>query len=310
MGSPLRLTIGSGVDPAAASGWWQAVVAEFEEAEMAMSRFRDTSELTRLNRGAGGGAMARPSVRLRRALLAADRAHRVSDGRFDPRVLADLDRLGYRGAPLDGAGAGRVAAGAARVDADASRRRRGRIVERAGRDGISLARPVDLGGIGKGLALRWATGRLSHAGARAFLLEAGGDLVTRGPDPDGGPWPVGIEDPAGGEDLAVIAVSNLAVATSSIMVNRWLVDGRVAHHLVDPGTGEPANGGLVAVTVAGPDPAWAEVWSKVLFLGGRDAIRAEARGRGLAAWWVRDDGALEMTAAARAVTIWVGAEAA
>ena len=47
-----------------------------------------------------------------------------------------------------------------------------------------------------------------------------------------------------------------------------------------------------------PDPAWAEVWSKVLFLGGRRAIANEARSRGLAAWWVADDGSLEMTPAA------------
>jgi thiamine biosynthesis lipoprotein len=63
------------------------------------------------------------------------------------------------------------------------------------------------------------------------------------------------------------------------------------------------------VTVAGPDPAWAEVWSKTLFLGGRVAIAAEARSRGLAAWWVAHDGTLEMTAAARSLTTWVAAEA-
>ena len=81
------------------------------------------------------------------------------------------------------------------------------------------------------------------------------------------------------------------------------------HHLLDPVTGEPADDGLVAVTVAAADPAWAEVWSKVLYLAGRGAIADEARSRGLAAWWVANGGALEMTAAARALTIWVAAEA-
>ncbi len=62
------------------------------------------------------------------------------------------------------------------------------------------------------------------------------------------------------------------------------------------------------MTVALADPAWAEIWSKVLFLGGRDSIATEARSRGLAAWWVTDDGALEMTSAGRAMTAWVEAE--
>ena len=68
-------------------------------------------------------------------------------------------------------------------------------------------------------------------------------------------------------------------------------------------------GGLLAVTVAGPDPAWAEVWSKALFVEGAATIASLARARGLAAWWVAADGTLEMTPAARIRTRWVRAEA-
>ena len=97
MGSPLRLTVPDVPDGADA---WQLVVDEFETAEAALSRFRDSSELTRLNRRAGSGLAVMVSSRLRIALVAAERARRVTAGRFDPRVLDDLDRLGYRGAPL------------------------------------------------------------------------------------------------------------------------------------------------------------------------------------------------------------------
>ena len=108
----------------------------------------------------------------------------------------------------------------------------------------------------------------------------------------------------------MLHVTDGAVATSSTLVHRWTAaDGRAVHHLIDPRTGEPGGAGLLAVTVAGPDPAWAEVWSKSLFLCGRDGIAALARTRGLAAWWVDADGRLEMTAAARARTIWVAGEA-
>jgi len=298
MGSPLRLTLASGTPPANGGGLWSIVLDEFERGEAAMSRFRDTSELTALNQVAGTAAVARPSRRLRRALVSSDRAWRVTGGRFDPRVLVDLDRLGYRGAALGRPGTEAPTAS-----------RQGRVIERVGRRAIRVAHPIDLGGIGKGLALRWAAARIERAGARDFLVEAGGDLVARGDDPDGKSWQVGIEDPAGGEDLAVIAVRDLAVATSSVRVNRWVMDGRVVHHLLDPRTGEPANDGLLAVTVAGADPAWAEVWSKALYLAGRPVIAGEARSRGIAAWWITDEGALEMTPAARALTIWVASEA-
>lgn len=305
MGSPLRLTLGRspGADPVDGARAWQTVIASFEASEQAMSRFRDSSELTGLNRLAGTGAATPVSPALRRALVASDRAHRITHGRFDPRVLADLERLGYAGAALPDDG--RVAG----TDPDRSATTPTRVAGRVGRDGACLERPVDLGGIGKGLGLRWAAAGLDRDGVPDYLLEAGGDLVARGLDRSGGPWLIGLEDPTEGRDhLAVIAVVAGAVATSSIRVHRWTVDGREVHHLVDPRTGEPAAGGLLSVTVAGPDPAWAEVWSKVLFVGGRDSIAADARARGLAAWWIADDGSLEMTADARRRTVWVAAE--
>ena len=109
--------------------------------------------------------------------------------------------------------------------------------------------------------------------------------------------------------LVVLQLVDPAVATSSVGVRNWIgPDGRPVHHLVDPSTQEPARTGLIAVTVAAADPAWAEVWSKALFLGGREAIGEEARARGLAAWWVDERGRLGMTPEARVRTVWVAEE--
>jgi FAD:protein FMN transferase len=318
MGSPLRLSVvGVAADEAAEA--WREAVQEFEVAEQAMSRFRDTSDATIVNRAAGSGSCLPVDRRLGQALAAADRAGRLTDGRFDARVLGDLERLGYAGAVLDEPGSHPVEPGrvpldrATRWSVNAAPGRRWLIADpRASRVGVT--RPIDLGGIGKGLALRWAWRRLERMlrdqGGGA-MLEAGGDLVAGGPAPQDGPWIIAIEDPSGAPDpVATVAVANGAVATSSILVNRWTAaDGRPVHHLLDPRTGEPGGAGLLAVTVAGSDPAWSEVWSKSLFLSGADGIAGLARTRGLAAWWVRDDGRLEMTPAGRARSTWVAAEA-
>ncbi len=307
MGSPLRLTIhGLGAEAAALA--WQRVGVETEVVEQAMSRFRSDSEISRLNLVAGSASPTTVSARLYRALSASLRAWRSTGGRFDPRVLADLERLGYAGAPLDDTPRSPTVAGSPSAADRASERPLDApwLVRRPRERRVSLSAPVDLGGIGKGLALRWAWRVLQGARPAGALLEAGGDLVAGGPSPKGGPWLVGIEDPAGDPaPVAVIAVSDAAVCTSSSRINRWRApDGRPVHHLIDPATREPGGDGLLAVTVAGPDPAWAEVWSKALFLAGRSAIAGLARSRGLAAWWVDDDGALEMTAGARQLTAW------
>ena len=82
----------------------------------------------------------------------------------------------------------------------------------------------------------------------------------------------------------------------------------MVHHLIDPRTGEPGGDGLRAVTVTADDPAWAEVWSKALFVEGQRDIGRLARARGLAAWWVGADGVLDMTPAARVRTMWTRQE--
>jgi thiamine biosynthesis lipoprotein len=257
-------------------------------------------------------------------LAAIHRAGRLTGGRFDASVLADLERIGEHGADLGGAAAGDPKAAAVDPTAPAGDPVRGeqpeRVVLLVPRDTPRArlvrvpAAPVDSGGIGKGLALRWAgaaaIARLPDGSG--LLLEAGGDITSAGRAPADG-WPVGIEDPAAAsadaEPVAVVALDGGSVATSSVRHRNWVgPDGRRVHHLLDPRTGEPARTGLIAVTVASPDPAWSEVWSKALFLAGRAEIGDEARGRGLAAWWVDADGRLGMTPEARVRCTWVAEE--
>jgi thiamine biosynthesis lipoprotein len=298
MASPLRLSV-AGESPAGAAGTaWAEVLDEFAASEQAMSRFRETSALTILNRAAGSGRAVRVDRRLERAVVIADRARRRTGGRFDPRVLMDLERLGDRGVPIPGATIPEERPGPQPI------------ARHVGRGWLSIDRPLDLGGIGKGLALRWSATRIRAVGVERFLLDAGGDLVVAGPGPDGGPWLIGVEDPAGGADRVIIGIVNGGVATSSLRRRQWVHGGRHVHHLLDPRTGEPAGDGLAAVTVVAADPAWAEVRSKALFVGGRRAIAADARADGLAAWWIDTDGALEMTPAARQLTVWVDGEPA
>ena len=308
MGSPLRLAL-VGIDRELAATGWAATSSAIEEIEQALSRFRPTSDLVALNDRAGNPGCEAVHPRLYDALAAADRAWRLTDGAFDPRILGDLERLGYPGAA--GAAGRIVGPGRDRAFPD------GRWLWRdPRRRALAVAAPVDLGGIGKGLALRWAFAALAAAlpvlgdGATGALLEAGGDLVARGAAPQDGPWLVAIEDPRTGAEVAVVAVDRGAVCTSSIGVHAWqTADGRSVHHLLDPATGEPGGDGLVSVTVAADDPAWAEVWSKTLFLEGSGRIGTRARALGLATWWIGAAGVLEMTPAARVQTAWLAAEA-
>lgn len=287
-----------------------AALDVFREVEAACTRFDDRSPLMQAN--ARPGQWSTVPSRCARAVEEAYRAYRATDGRFDPRILADLVALGYTTTlPF--------AAGDVDVGGPPARRRlslppwQPRFRVRRGEHQVHLGGlPLDLGGIGKGLAVRWAAEALAGTrqrpgapSARGFLVEAGGDCMAAGHAPDGGPWRVGVEDPAGApEPVAVLGLVDLACTTSSTRLRRWTAGGRPVHHLIDPRTGLPGGHGLRSVTVAGPDPAMAEVWGKTLFLAGACRIGALADRHRLAACWTTDGGGFAWSAAMAPQIVW------
>ena len=291
----------------------RSALAVFGDVEAACTRFDPDSPLIRANRSPGRWHRVPPV--LLEAIAEAKRAHDATGGRVDPRVLRQLVALGYdRTLPFGRADVDLVPAPRSRGSGGAghpSGAWRPRLRHGTGEVLIG-SDPIDLGGIGKGLAVRLAAARLARAGSD-HLVDAGGDCVCAGEAPGGGPWLVGVEDPTvpGTDDagepagpLAVLALSDRAVATSSIRLRRWRSAGAPVHHLIDPRTGRPGGAGLLAVTVAGDDPAVAEAWSKALFLAGRRGIADLARRRQLAALWVDDHRQVALTAGMQRYVRW------
>ena len=295
------------VDPtAAAPDAVRRVEDLFARVQSSCTRFDPTSPLMQAN--AAGRRRSQVDRTCFDALREAHQAYLATDGAFDPRTLESLTALGYdRTLHFD---AGEVRTQQPVPLATAAPRRWRPSFDQARCEVRVGPRPVDLGGIGKGLAVRAAIELLrgddgTGAVGSAALVEAGGDLATTGPGPEGAGWRASVEDPTGGPDpVAVVDVTDAAAATSSVRVRSWTAGDRRVHHLIDPRTGRPAESGLLAVTVIGSDPATAEVWSKALFVAGSAGIRSTADTHGLAALWVHESGRLGVSAAARPRLIW------
>lgn len=293
-------------EAAAALAHAQAV---FADVEAACTRFDPNSPLMRANEHPD--QWHEVPRECADAVREAGRGHLETGGVFDPRILDALVRLGYdRSLPFAD---GRVAVDGARtvpgLEAQPRPRWAPRVDEHAGRHRIHLGgTPIDLGGIGKGLAVRWAWERLRGCG-ESVMVDAGGDCRFSGAGPDGDGWHVGVEDPRGGPDpVAVLVLNDAGCATSSVRVRRWSVNGRSVHHLIDPRTGHSGGDGLLSVTVVDPDPAWAEVWSKTLFLSGAARIAEVAQRHWLPAVWTETDGTLGLTEAIEPYVIWTAAD--
>jgi thiamine biosynthesis lipoprotein len=127
---------------------------------------------------------------------------------------------------------------------------------------------LDLGGIAKGWIAEQAALLLSEFSS-ACAVNAGGDMFLVGHPEGAAQWPVAIEDPLQPErDLITIQVIPGGVATSAVTKRTWKQNEILRHHLIDPRTGEPAQTDWLSVTAIAPHTYEAEVFAKVLLIGG------------------------------------------
>jgi len=138
---------------------------------------------------------------------------------------------------------------------------------------LSAGTHIDLGGFAKGWAAHTAMTRLR--GSAACLVNAGGDIAVSGAMANGDPWLIGVENPlAPEENVALIEIAGGGIATSGKDYRRWMVNGAVQHHLIDPWTGLPAVSDVFSATVIAEDVMSAEAAAKAAVIGGSTRGRA------------------------------------
>ena len=131
---------------------------------------------------------------------------------------------------------------------------------------------LDFGGVAKGWAAHQAMERLRTDGPS--LVDAGGDIAVSGLNSEGEAWPIGIEDPFQPDvNFEILYLENGGVATSGKDYRHWMQNGRPQHHIIDPGTGLPAETDILTATVIAPTVMKAEAIAKgIMISGSRDGL--------------------------------------
>ncbi|MGE0803032.1 MAG: FAD:protein FMN transferase [Lautropia sp.] len=282
-----------------------AIETELARVVAQMSSWEPDSDLCRFNRAPAGSRVALPAA-LFQVLLIAEQIAAASDGACDATAgeLVDLWGFGpgsrFRDPTFRPPDEAQVAAARARTGWQ-------RLALDAG-DGTALQPGgvrLDLSGIAKGFAVDQVARRLARDGIGSCLVEIGGELRGSGVKPDGEPWWVALDSPgdalhqvevpqsagphAAGPHVAeppLVALYDIAIATSGDYLRRFEHDGRRYAHTIDPRTGWPVANDIAAVTVIDRDCVRADALATVLMVLGAEDGLAWAERQSLAARFV------------------------
>lgn len=246
----------------------EAAVRAVERAEGRLSTWKADSELSRLN-STPKDEPFRLSPDLSSDLGRAARCFRETGGAFDPAVGALVDAWDLRGAGRRPSASERRAAlvpggfgSLELLDGQATRRR-------------SELR-VEEGGFGKGAGIDDALAALAAAGARAAVIDLGGEIAFSGEDRS---WTVRVADPTERRrEVLEFRVGGGAVATSGNSERGIVIDGVRHGHLLDPRSGDPAPD-FGSLTVWAADATTADCLSTGLYVLGPDAALAWVENR-------------------------------
>jgi thiamine biosynthesis lipoprotein len=252
--------------------------------DSAMSTHRATSELSRFNRHVTPAPFALSEATY--AVFALDRdVSAATEGAFDITVGPLVDAWGcgpdrtYR------------VVGGAEIGELEHRVGWTRIALDSGLRAAAKARPdvgADLSGIAKGHGVDRAALALDALGIGDYMIEAGGEVRTRGYNADGVPWRITIEDPDAvpRRPRHVVPLSGLAMATSGDYRIYFERAGHRYCHEIDPASGAPISNGLASVSVVAAECAFADAMATAPMVMGAQRGLAFASANGLAAQFI------------------------
>lgn len=235
----VRLTV---TDPAVLDPARRFLVDLMSEVEQAASRFLATSDLSRVNARAGtfvpvgGRALALVDVALDAAA--------ETEGLVDPTVGRQLLHAGYdRDIELV---RGRLVGVSGDRTTPTTDWRQVRVDHELSRVGVPRGVVLDLGATAKPWTADVAAHSIAALHGTGVLVEIGGDLAVAGRTDV--PWQVHVSEVAGGSGEQV-GLTQGGLATSSTVARAWSTPTGVAHHIIDPRTGRPADGPWRTATV-------------------------------------------------------------
>ena len=242
------------------------VLQEFQRLHDQLHAWKPGSDLDRLNNAFAAGEASDISPELADILTDATQLSQQSGGLFNPAIGHLIQTWGFQGEefkPITPDPA------SIRKWVDARPEMTDIVIENGRARSRNPAVRLDLGGYAKGWSLDLAARYLREHGVKGALVNIGGNIIAVGKHGDR-PWRVGIQHPRQPGPIASVELPDgWAIGTSGDYQRYFERDGKRYCHILDPRTGEPAQG-VQAVSIlvpAGPHAGTlSDVASKPIFL--------------------------------------------
>lgn len=133
---------------------------------------------------------------------------------------------------------------------------------------------LDCSAIAKGYGCDRVARMLESYGVKDYMVEIGGEVVSKGKNNKSKQWSIGISKPTDdksgtiNELQEILHISGKSVATSGNYRNYRYEDGRKLSHTIDPRTGYPVAHTLLSATVIANDCATADAYATAFMVIG------------------------------------------
>ncbi|RKZ83860.1 MAG: FAD:protein FMN transferase, partial [Gammaproteobacteria bacterium] len=235
-----------------------------------LSSYDSTSIISGINRNVPG---VLTDSMFRAVFRESSRVYQVSGGAFDITLAPLINAWGF--------GPGRQQdVDSAMVDS---------LLQYVGMDKVSLVGDrvhktnphvkLNVNAIAQGYSVDVVSAYLEDLGCKNYMVEIGGEIRTRGMNPKGNFWRIGVDRPEEGNMIpgkqlqVIISMHNRSLATSGNYRKFYEKEGVMITHSIDPATGFPKTSNLLSVSILTEECMTADAYATACMVMGLEKAK-------------------------------------
>ena len=266
LGTSYHITYGA-LDSVDFSNDIDSILKDFE---LSLSTYQPASLISMINRNETDSV----DMKFKKNFEIAKEVYEASDGAFDITVLPLVNAWGFGPGTKQDIDSMLIDSLLQFVGMDKIRIEDNRVIK--DNPGVTL----DLNAIAKGYSVDVVADFLEKRKVNNYMIEIGGELRTKGLNPNHEVWKIGLDKPFFGNMMpgqnlqAVILLDEKSLATSGNYRRFYEEDGVKYTHSIDPKTGYPARSSLLSATIISDECIVADAYATACMVMGLEKAKA------------------------------------